>query len=240
MRLHFFKGELSSYIQKLEQFYELSGVTVATNTHQKISLLTSYTSDWMNHYVHQGYGQIDPVHLKGFSSNNDRIYWGKNTQDQLLCDQQRKLFEDAKQHHIVSGVSFPLNSPNGHQLVSLAFPYSETIIHNISAPLIDELKSHIQILPTMMTLETLKNVAFLNNDIAAFASEHAELSQSFHMINNEINDLLLAFNAYLSNVPAHFRFEGEHILETFRSTIIKAKKPKLKPKTQPPNLDTSG
>lgn len=236
MKLNFFKGELSTYIKKLEQFFELSGVTVATNTHQKISLLTSYPSNWMDHYIHHGYDQIDPVHLKGFSSNNDRIYWGGNTQDQLLCDQQRKLFEEAKQHHIVSGVSFPLNSQNGHLLVSLAFPYGETITHNISATLIDELKSHIQILPTLMHIETLKNVAFLNKDIAAFASNHAELSQSFHTVNNEINDLLLTFNAYLSNLPTHFRYEGEQILETFRSTrATKSKTP-----FQPPDSPTSG
>lgn len=226
MTLHFFKDELAAFIKKLESFYELSGITLATQTHQNISLITSYPHNWINHYKKQGYDQIDPVHLNGFNTTNDHFLWGKNFTDKPLGDQQLKLFEEAAHHHILSGLSFPLKSPNQPQLVSIAFPYSETITGNLSEALLNELKSHIQILPTVIQVQKIKHAAFLQTDIAALAIKHMDLTQDLHMISHEMNDLFVSLSAYLSYLPTQFRQEGAHILEILQTVISKERDPR--------------
>lgn len=217
MTLQFFKGELSAYIKKLETFYELSGVTLATRNQKNINILTSYPSEWMHHYINQGYDQIDPVHLSGFGSNSEHIGWGEYFKDKPLCNQQINLLEEAKHHHILSGISFPITSPHHTQLVSLAFPYSETVTLNLSKQLHEELKSHAHILPIVMHIKRVKQAAFLHNDILAFAARHIGLSQEIHMINHEINNLLITLNDYLSHLPTHFRAEAKYILDAFQT-----------------------
>ncbi len=235
MTLHFFEGQLSTYIKKLEQFYELSGITIASKSNQTIDVLTSYPRSWMDHYMDKGYDHIDPVHLAGFNTTTDHIFWGGSLHKEPLGDQQLKLFEEAKHHCIISGVSFPLKSSNQMQLISLAFPHAETITYNLSVALLDELKSHIQILPSVLHIQKIKHATFLQDDITAFASKHADLIQDFHMITHEINDLVIALSAYLSYLPSQFRLEGELILETLQTTLSEEryKSSKSKPTPKP-------
>ena len=181
-----------------------------------VSLLTSYPTIWMQHYVKQEYDQIDPVHNTGFNGDNDRLYWGGDYFIQNLNEKQRKLFEEARQHNIQSGISFPLKSAQDHQLISLAFPYSETIAHNISIHLLDELKSHLQMLGTMLRIETISNGVLLQKDFLDYASKHTELSIELQQLTHETNELLLGLHSFFDQIPTHFRLEGKRLLQTFQ------------------------
>ena len=218
MNLRFFTGEVATYIKSLENFYELSGITLATKSGAKISLLTSYPTAWMHHYAKHGYDQIDPVHDTGFNCDKDRIYWGGDCFIERLNEKQRNLFEEARHHNIQSGISFPLKSPQDHHLISLAFPYSETITHNISSHLLDELKSHLQMLGTMLRIDTLNNGMLLQRDFISYASKHTELSIEYQRFTHEINDLLLSLHSFFDQLPTHFRYEGKRLLQTLQLT----------------------
>lgn len=219
MTLQFFKGELATYIKKLETFYELSGVTLATQHQKNINILTSYPQEWMHHYINQGYGQIDPVHLSGFGNSREHIVWSEYFKDKTLCRKQLGLFEEAKRYHITSGISFPISSLPQDQLISLAFPFSEMITNNLSDKLLEELKAHAHILPTVAHIEQVRKAALLQNEVLSFASRHADISQEVHMITQEISNLLITLNDYLSHLPTHFRTEGKYILDAFHSKI---------------------
>lgn len=216
MKLRFFTGEVAAYIKSLENFYELSGITLATKSDGKVSLLTSYPSAWMHHYVKQGYDQIDPIHEVGFNCDEDHIYWGGDYFIERLSETQRNLFEEAYIHNIQSGISFSLKSPKAHQLISLAFPYSETITHNISTHLLYELKSHLQMLCTMLRFTTLNEGILLQNDFIAYVSKHTDLSIEFQRITYEINDLLYCLHSFFDQLPTHFRYEGIRLLQTLQ------------------------
>lgn len=218
MNLRFFIGEIATYIKSLENFYELSGITLATKSRSNISLITSYPTTWMHLYAHHGYDQIDPVHLAGFNGGNDYIYWGGDRFIQGLTDNQSKLFEEARLYNIQSGVSFPLKSPHNHQLISLAFPFSETITHSISIHLLNELKSHLQMLGMMLHIEALTNGVLLQKDLMAYVSHHTELGIELQLLMHEINDLLLSLHSFFDQLPTQFRHEGKRLLQTLQLT----------------------
>lgn len=216
MNFRCFTGEIATYIKSLENFYELSGITLASKSRNKITLLTSYPSTWMHHYAKQGYDQIDPAHEAGFNCDKDHIYWGGDSFIERLNEKQRNLFEEARHHHIQSGISFPLKSSNHHHLISLAFPYSDTITNNISIRLLDELKSHLQMLGTMLRIKTLNDGMLLQNDLFSYISKHTDLSIEFQQITHEINDLLFSLHSFFDQLPSHFRYEGKHLLQTIQ------------------------
>lgn len=216
MNLRFFTGEVEAYIKSLENFYELSGITLATKSDGKVSLLTSYPTAWMHHYVKQGYDQIDPIHEVGFNCEENPIYWGGDSFIERLNEQQRCLFEEANHHNIQSGISFPLNSPYDRQLLSLAFPHSERITQAISIHLLNEIKSHLQMLGTMLRIETLNNGILLQSDFIAYASKHTKLSIELQQFTHEINDLLMSLHSFFDQLPTHFRYEGKRLLQTLQ------------------------
>ncbi|WP_342627778.1 LuxR family transcriptional regulator [Nguyenibacter vanlangensis] len=74
--------------------------------------LTTYPTEWLRHYVANGYVHEDPVVAKVFDKRSPFV-WGDAIDAEELSKKQRQLLEDAQDAGLKNGLTIPLMSRNG-------------------------------------------------------------------------------------------------------------------------------
>lgn len=85
-------------------------------------VVSGYPTDWWAHYQAQGYMRIDPVVQHTLGHYTLPLDWHEiSPESYAASDQVRRFLSEAGDFGLVSGVSFPVQGPNGEcALLSLA------------------------------------------------------------------------------------------------------------------------
>jgi DNA-binding CsgD family transcriptional regulator len=71
---------------------------------------STYPEEWLRHYVERGYAKTDPLRPASLT-NFGPVTWGEISQ--TLSPARRRIFKEAAQIGMHSGVGVPIHGPNG-------------------------------------------------------------------------------------------------------------------------------
>lgn len=92
------------------------------DNHSSGMLLTSYPADWYNRYRRRSYQAEDPVIVEGRRELLP-FTWGDEAYLRSICPSARRLFFEAREFDIGSGLTIPVHGPSGQSaLFSVAGP----------------------------------------------------------------------------------------------------------------------
>ncbi len=75
-------------------------------------LISTYPTDWTNHYLRNHYEKVDPV-IVGSLKNAEPFEWGIGLSPMPLSKLQRTLLDEAAQFGIRCGFTVPVHDPQG-------------------------------------------------------------------------------------------------------------------------------
>lgn len=89
--------------------------------------IANYDREWVNHYFEEAYHLIDPVITEG-SKKQAPFLWSDTWKEKPLTKKQQKLFNEAKQHGISTGIGMPIRSPyHRNGMVTLVSSYMDEL-----------------------------------------------------------------------------------------------------------------
>ena len=95
---------------EVERFAYLS---FASYLHDRPRLISNYPDDWMSFYLGKKYSAIDPV-IKAAHYSDQPFYWGKDFSFGEHSTAQLRLFDEAAEFGICSGLTIPIQDRRGN------------------------------------------------------------------------------------------------------------------------------
>lgn len=75
-------------------------------------VVKNYPEDWVNYYLAQGYDEIDPVRTLAFTGTG-AFTWDKIISSRMLTKKQIKMFDEASEAKLFSGIGVALHGGGG-------------------------------------------------------------------------------------------------------------------------------
>lgn len=212
MSVEFFHGKLAELIQTLENYYELTGITIAENTKDnKIRFITSYPESWMNRYHSNRYYEDDLVHELGLHSQSTYFFWGSALYTHST-EAQKEIFEEACEYDIQSGLTFNFQDFNSPSMISIAFPYSDQVSSKLPLGVIDELKSNMYTIRVLMQLSAYNlNEQYLNH-LTLRSNKLLSTMYTTNATGRVLQSSIMRIKGLLKCLPVSLRSEGEVLL----------------------------
>ncbi len=118
-------------------------------------IYSNYDVEWVNHYIEQGYSDIDPV-VYGCMNSFQPFQWADLYRNSALTQKQKILYEEAKGYRLGDGIGIPIKIPSGKRaVVSLVSTGAERE---------SSLLQRSETLPTVLTLSYLLHLSLRNLD----------------------------------------------------------------------------
>lgn len=110
----------------------------------KVIIISGYPSEWLGHYLEQGYLGIDPI-VTHCCGNIRAIDWEQTKPMEKECQTIRKFMGESRDFGLKSGISFPVHNPDGEvAILSLASSYKEHgSTFNKSIPFMHQAAIHV-------------------------------------------------------------------------------------------------